>query len=88
MRATLSRKFVLIRRRAQADQVSFDNFHRIARPRPTFSTLPLRTMSFSRSVTRRAKSVRVTGLVSGSNPLSRIASAAISWLGYGQVCHK
>jgi hypothetical protein len=38
------------------------SLHRIARPRPTFSTFPLRCMSRSASATRRTKSVRVVVL--------------------------
>jgi hypothetical protein len=54
--------------------------HSIARPRPIFSTFPLRCMSLSWSVTRRTKSVRVERSASGSSPLSRIASLATSRL--------
>ena len=45
-----------------------------ARPRPIFSTLLLRTMSLGCSVTRRTKSVRLTGSLSGSSPVSHIAA--------------
>jgi hypothetical protein len=43
-------------------------FHRTARPLPIFSTLCLRNISLSCSVTRRTKSVRVTGSFSESCP--------------------
>jgi hypothetical protein len=54
------------------------SFHRIARPRPIFSTLPLRCMSLSWSVTRRTKSVRSGGRYQDRGlSLSRMASKMI-----------